>query len=412
MDIRRVAVTGLGVISPIGCNVDTFWQNLKDGVCGIGPLEGMSMPVAAKVAGRVKDFDPVAQGLNRTDIRRSDIFSQFATAASIQALAQSGLVSGENIEPDRFGVYIGSGIGGIDTFIAQTKVMFEEGSERVSPLFIPTMIANIAGGNVAIKFNLQGPSLTTVSACASSTNSVGEAYRAIAYGFADAIVTGGSETVINPLAIGSFANAKALSMSDDPKEACKPFDLNRSGFVMGEGAGILILEEYEHARARGAEILAEVTGYGNTCDAHHVTAPRPDGIPASKAIRMALEQSGYAGEDLYINAHGTSTHLNDLTETKAIKLALGEELAHKASVSSTKSMTGHMLGATGAVELAASVLALKEGIIPPTIGLTTPDPECDLDYTPNVARKRDVRFAISNSLGFGGHNACVALKKA
>ena len=412
MDIRRVAVTGLGVISPIGCNVDTFWQNLKDGVCGIGPLEGLSMPVAAKVAGRVKDFDPVAQGLNRTDIRRSDIFSQFATAASIQALAQSGLVSGENIEPDRFGVYIGTGIGGIDTFIAQTKVMFEEGSERVSPLFIPTMIANIAGGNVAIKFNLQGPSLTTVSACASSTNSVGEAYRAIAYGFADAIVTGGSETVINPLAIGSFANAKALSMSDDPKEACKPFDLNRSGFVMGEGAGILILEEYEHARARGAEILAEVTGYGNTCDAHHVTAPRPDGIPASKAIRMALEQSGYAGEDLYINAHGTSTHLNDLTETNAIKLALGEELAHKASVSSTKSMTGHMLGATGAVELAASVLALKEGIIPPTIGLTTPDPECDLDYTPNVARKRDVRFAISNSLGFGGHNACVALKKA
>jgi len=412
MKERRVAVTGLGVVTPLGSSVEKFWKNLCDGVCGIAPIQGLKIPVEAKVAAQVKDFDPVEQGLNRNDIRRSDIYCQFALAAAIQAMKQSGLVSGENIDPERFGVYIGSGVGGIDTFIDQTRVMLEEGSERVSPLFIPMMIANIAGGNTAIKFNAQGPALTNVAACATSTNSVGEAYRAIKHGYADAIITGGSETCVNPLAMGSFANCKALSMSEDPLMASLPFDARRGGFVMGEGAGILVLEEYEHAVARGAEIIAEVTGYGNTCDAYHFTAPRPDGIPAGKAIAMALKESGYDGEELYINAHGTGTHLNDKTETQAIKLALGEELARKASISSTKSMTGHMLGATGAIEIIASVLALRDGIIPPTIGLTEPDPECDLDYTPLKARKRDITVAISNSLGFGGHNACVALRKA
>lgn len=412
MKERRVAVTGLGVVTPLGSSVEKFWKNLCDGVCGIATVKGLDIPVEAKVAAQVKDFDPVEQGLNKNDIRRSDIFCQFALAASIQAMKQSGLVSGENIDPERFGVYIGSGIGGIDTFIQQTKVMLEEGSERVSPLFIPMMIANIAGGNTAIKFNAQGPALANVAACATSTNSVGEAFRAIKHGYADAIITGGTETCVNPLAMGSFTNCKALSMSDDPLMASLPFDSRRGGFVIGEGAGILVLEEYEHAVARGAEIIAEVTGYGNTCDAYHFTAPRPDGIPASRAIAMALEESGYDGEDLYINAHGTGTHLNDKTETQAIKLALGEELARKASISSSKSMTGHMLGATGAIEIIASVLALRDGIIPPTIGLTEPDPECDLDYTPLKARKRDIKVAISNSLGFGGHNACVALRKA
>ncbi len=403
----------MGVISPIGNDVKTFWENLKAGKCGISRLEGFeeyNLPI--HVAGRVKDFDPLNYGLSVAEKRRNDLYSQYAMAAATEAMASSGLVSRENIEAERFGVYIGSGIGGINTFVTQTKILFDEGADRISPLFIPMMIPNIAGGNIAIKYKAQGPCLTHVSACATGTNSIGEAYLAIKYGRADAILTGGSEAAVTPLAIGGFANSRALTTEEDPSKACLPFDRRRGGFVMAEGAGLMMLEEYEHAKARGAEIIAEVCGYGCTCDAHHYTAPRPDGIPAAKAIKEALTEAGYReGENLYVNAHGTGTHLNDAAETNALKLALGEADARRASVSSTKSMTGHMFGATGAVELMASALALKEGIVPPTIGLEEADPECDLDYTPLQARKRDLDVAISNSLGFGGHNVCVALRK-
>ncbi len=410
---RRVVITGQGVISPVGNDIATFWESLKLGRCGIGPLSGMDLGgLPIHVGGTIKNFDPAAFGLSGADRRRNDLYSQYALAAASQVMSSCGLVSGENIEPERFGVYLGSGIGGMNTFIAQTRVMLEEGPDRISPLFIPMMIPNIAGGNIAIKYNAQGPCLTHVSACATSTNSVGEAYLAISYGRADAILAGGSEAVLNPLAIGGFANCKALTTEEDPSKACRPFDRDRGGFVMAEGAALLMLEEYEHAVKRGAEIIAEVCGYGCTCDAYHYTAPRQDGIPASKAISDALRQAGYkAGENLYVNAHGTGTHLNDSAETKAVKLALGEEDAHRASISSTKSMTGHMFGATGAAELIASALALKDGIVPPTLGLTTPDPECDLDYTPLKARERALDVAISNSLGFGGHNVCVSLRK-
>ena len=412
-EMKRVVITGMGVISPVGNDVNTFWENLKAGKCGITRLEGFeeyNLPI--HVAGRVKDFDPLKAGLTAAEKRRNDIYSQYALAAAAQTMADSGLVADENITRERFGVYIGSGIGGIQTFVTQTKILFDEGADRISPLFIPMMIPNIAGGNIAIKYDAKGPCLTHVSACATGTNSIGEAYLAIKCGRADAILAGGSEAAITPLAIGGFANAKALTYEEDPAKACLPFDARRGGFVMAEGAGVLMLEEREHALARGAHIYAEVCGYGCTCDAHHYTAPRPDGITAGRALREALDEAGYkTGENLYINAHGTGTHLNDSTETRAIKVALGEEEAHRASVSSTKSMHGHMFGATGAVELIASALALKDGIVPPTIGLEEPDPECDLDYTPGEARKRDLDIAISNSLGFGGHNVCVALRR-
>ena len=403
----------MGVISPSGNNLPDFWNNMVGGVCGIDTIKGIDdFEIPIKVAAQVKDFDPASYGMDRGTIRRNDRYSQFALAASAQAMAQSGLVSGENIDPDRLGVYIGSGIGGIDTLIKQTKVMFDEGVDRISPLFVPMMIGNIASGNVAIKYNAQGPSLPVVLACATGTNAVGEAYRAIKHGYADAIISGGSDAPINALAIGGFANCKALTLEEDPLLACLPFDKRRGGFVMGEGSGVLVLEEYEHAKARGAEIIAEVAGYGNTCDAYHYTAPRPDGTVAARAMKMALTEAGYkSGEDLYINAHGTGTHLNDTSETVAIKIALGEDDARKASISSSKSMHGHLFGATGAVELIVSAMALKEGIIPPTIGLNEPDPECDLDYTALEARKRDITVAYSNSLGFGGHDSCVALRK-
>ena len=413
-EMKRVVITGMGVISPVGNDVNTFWESLKAGKCGISRLEGFeeyNLPI--HVAGRVKDFDPLQSGLSAAEKRRNDIYSQYALAAAAQAMAESGLVSNENIDENRFGIYFGSGIGGIQTFVTQTKILFDEGADRISPLFIPMMIPNIAGGNIAIKYKAKGPCLTHVSACATGTNSIGEAYLAIKYGRADAILAGGSEAAVTPLAIGGFANAKALTYEEDPAKACLPFDARRGGFVMSEGAGALMLEEREHAIARGANIIAEVCGYGCTCDAHHYTAPRPDGITAGRALREALDEAGYKpGENLYINAHGTGTHLNDSTETTAIKVALGEEDAHRASVSSTKSMHGHMFGATGAVELIASALALRNGIVPPTIGLEVPDPECDLDYTPGEARKRDLDIAISNSLGFGGHNVCVSLRRA
>ena len=411
---NRVVITGLGVVSPVGNNVTDFWNSLVEGKCGIDLIKGFEeyeLPVS--VAGQVKDFNPEADGLERNDIRRNDKFCIFALAAAAQAMTDSGLKSGENIEPERLGVYIGSGIGGMETFVNETEKLLNEGVRRISPLFVPMMISNIASGNVAIKHNAQGVCLPVVTACATGTTAVGEAYRAIKHGYADAIIAGGAEASINPLAIGGFANSKALSRSEDPLKASIPFNANRNGFVMGEGAGVLILESLESAQKRGAKIYAEVVGYGNSCDAHHVTAPSPDGIPASRAIKQSLTEAGFDPEKdlLYINAHGTSTPLNDKTETAAIKLAMGEEAARKAIISSTKSMTGHMLGATGAVELIAATLTVKNGIVPPTIGLDEPDPECDLDYTPNFARKADITLAISNSLGFGGHNGCVAVRK-
>lgn len=411
---QRVVITGLGVISPVGNTIADFWSNLVAGNCGIDFIKGFddyNLPV--KVAGQVKNFDPAANGLDSANVRRSDVYCQYAMAAAYQAMMDSGLVSGENVAPERLGTYIGSGIGGLQTFVTETEKLIKEGVHRISPLFIPMMISNIAAGNVAIKFNAQGVCLPVVTACSTGTHAAGEAYRAIKYGYADAIIAGGAEASVHPLAIGGFANSKALSRSEDPKRASIPFNINRNGFVMAEGAGVLVFESLENAQKRGAKIYAEVVGYGNSCDAHHYTAPRPDGIPASRAMKQSLYEAGFDAEKdlLYINAHGTSTPLNDKSETAAIKLAMGEEAARKAIISSTKSMTGHMLGATGAVELIASTLALKDGIVPPTIGLTDPDPECDLDYTPNVARKADLTIAMSNTLGFGGHNGCVTLRK-
>lgn len=414
MTNRRVVVTGTGVISPVGNTTEEFWKNLLEGYCGIDYISQFptdDLPV--KIAGEVKNFNPAEYGIEPGFVRKQDKFTVFAVAAANSALKESGLVSGENgnIDPFRFGVYVGSGIGGFNVMYRECEKMIKDGAKWISPLFIPTMIANIAAGNIAIRANACGPCVPVVSACATSTHTIGEAYRAIKHGYADAIIAGGAEAATIPLGIAGFANAKALSRAEDPKYASLPFNLNRGGFVMAEGACMLVLEDYEHAKARGANIIAEVCGYGNTCDAHHVTAPRPDGVTQSQAIKMALEEAGYTSDDvLYINAHGTGTALNDSSETHAFKLALGED-AYKAHVSSTKSMTGHMLGAAGAVEALACILALRDGIIPPTINLDTPDPECDLDYTPNKAVKADLTMAISDSLGFGGHNGCVAFRK-
>lgn len=411
---KRVVVTGTGVISPVGNNVETYWKNLVEGVCGIDFITSIptdDLPV--KIAGEVKDFVPADYGIEPPFARKQDKFTVYAVAAAWQAVRESGLSSAEdgNIDPFRFGVYVGSGIGGFTTQVRETEKLINEGAKWVSPLFIPTMISNIAAGNIAIRNNACGPCLPVVTACATSTHAIGEAYRAIKHGYADAIIAGGTEAAIIPLGIAGFANAKALSRAEDPKYASLPFNKNRGGFVMAEGAAMLVLEEYEHAVARGADIIAEVCGYGNTCDAHHVTAPRPDGVTQSAAIRQALDEAGYTSDDvLYINAHGTGTALNDVSETAAFKLALGED-AYKAHISSTKGSTGHMLGAAGAAEAVASVLALKNGVVPPTANLDEVEPECDLNYTPVKAVNAPLTIAISDSLGFGGHNGCVAFRK-
>ena len=407
--MKRVAITGMGVISPVGNNIDSFWSSLTGGICGIGKLsrfepEGMKVSVAAEVKG----FQPADFGINSHAARRMDLYTQYAMAAAMQAVSQSGIQGA--VQPGRLGVYVGSGIGGMDTFLRETKKLYDKGPGRISPLFIPMMIGNIAAGNIAIEFNAQGPCLPVVTACATSTHAVGEAYRAIAHGYADAIIAGGAEAAINPLAIGGFTNCQALSLEQDPRKASLPFDARRSGFVIGEGAGILVLEEYEHAIKRGAAIVAELCGYANTCDAYHITAPREDACCAARAIGQAAAQAGIRAEDtVYINAHGTGTPLNDKAETLAIKEALGGQ-AYAAMISSTKSMTGHMLGAAGAAEVIACALALKSGVLPPTIGLCEPDAACDLDYIPNQARSVQATLALSTSLGFGGHNGCVALR--
>ncbi len=410
--MKRVVITGLGVVSPIGNDVPTFWHNLQTGVCGISAISSFDttgMPV--KIAAEIKDFCVEDFGVDKGMARRSDRYCQFALAAAAQAMEDSDLAG--KINPERLGVYVGSGIGGMQTFIKECTKLNEEGANRISPLFIPMMISNIAAGNVAIAHHAEGPCLPVVTACATSTHAIGEAYRAIKYGYADAIIAGGAEAAINALAVGGFTNCKALTKATDTKAASLPFDARRAGFVIGEGAGIVILEEYEHAKARGAKIYGELCGYGNTCDAYHYTAPKPDGSCASRAIAQAIQEANYNASDVvYVNAHGTGTPLNDKSETQALKLAFGEENAKKLHISSSKSMTGHTLGAAGGMEVIISALSLQNNIVTPTIGLTEPDPECDLNYTPVLAKKVDLTMAISNSLGFGGHNACVAIRKA
>lgn len=410
--MRRVVVTGTGVISPVGNDTETFWKSLTSGKTGIDFITKFdTTDYKAKLAAEVKDFDPSLYYRDKSEIRRTDLFSQYAMGAAIQAMSDSGLDKFE-YDPLRLGVYVGSGIGGMTTFITETMKLAERGPSRVSPLFIPMMIGNMAAGNIAIKFGARGPSLPVVTACATSGNTLGEAMHAIKHGYADIIIAGGAESTITPLAIAGFTNCMALTESTDKERASIPFDKERSGFIMGEGAGILILEEYEHARARGANIYAELCGYGNTCDASHITAPRADAEGAAQAISLAVAEAGGIkdGENIYINAHGTSTPLNDASETLAIKKALGND-AYRAMISSTKSMTGHMLGAAGAIEAIVCVMAIKNSVVPPTVGYKIPDPECDLDYIPNEMKKLDVDIAISNSLGFGGHNACLAFRK-
>lgn len=409
--MRRVVITGLGCVTPIGNDVPTFWESLKTGKCGIGPITHFdTTDYKVKVAAEVKDFDPL-QYMEKSDLRKYDVFCWYAMAAATQAVEESGIK--DTLPPERIGTYFGSGIGGMKTFAEEQMALVEKGPRRVSPFFVPGMIINMAGGLIAIKYNFQGASIPIVTACATGNNAIGEAYRAVKHGYLDAVLTGGAEAAILPIGVAGFSNMKALSTTEDPAAACVPFDARRNGFVMGEGAGALMLEEYEHAKARGAKIYGEICGYGVSCDAHHITAPHPEGLGGAAALTMALEEAGGCEDPskLYINAHGTSTPLNDAGETKAIKRALGEEAAHKCMVSSTKSMTGHMLGAAGAVEAIASVLAVKEGIVPPTIGYQQPDPECDLDYVPNQARQAQVDLALSASLGFGGHNAYLAFRR-
>ncbi len=410
--MHRVAITGLGAVTPVGNTVPEMWENIKAGKCGIGLITKFdTSEYKVKVAAEVKDFDPSAI-MEKSEIRKSDRFTQYAMAAAGEAMNDCGLVSGENIAPERFGVYFGSGIGGMETFIADVIKCHEGGPRKVSPYMVPAMIINMAAGTIAIKYKCKGPAIPVVTACATSTNAIGEAYRAIKHGYADAIIAGGSESAILPVSVAGFANMHALSESEDPARASLPFNVDREGFVIGEGSAVMILEEMEHAKARGAKIYGELCGYGSTCDAHHITAPDPEAEGGSAAIKMAYDESGVDSDDIYINAHGTGTKLNDASETVAIKKALGEERAYKVSVSSTKSMTGHMLGAAGAVEAVISTLALRDGIVPPTINLDKQDPECDLNCTPNKAVERELDLCLSTSLGFGGHNACVAIKKA
>ena len=407
---RRVVITGMGAVSPIGNDLPTIWKNLMEGSCGIAPIKSFdTTDLPVKIAAELKDFDPEACGVDKAFVKRNDRFAIYTLAAAYQAMKDNQDLQ---MSPDRLGVYVGSGIGGFDTIMNGVIKYKEEGARWISPLMIPTMIGNMASGSVAIKYNAQGPCVPIVTACATGTHSIGEAYRAIKHGYADAIIAGGSEAGINPVSIGGFANCKALTRSEDPLRASLPFNKNRAGFVIAEGSGIVLLEEYEHAKQRGATIYAELCGYGNSCDAYHSTAPRPDGTTQSLAIKQALQEANFkAGESLYINAHGTGTPMNDSGETKAIKIAMGDE-AYKAHISSTKSEMGHALGAAGAIELIISVMTLNNGIIPPTIGLDEPDPECDLNYTPNTPVKANVDIAISNSLGFGGHNACLAIRPA
>jgi len=400
----------MGAVTPIGSTAREFWQNAKNGVNGIGKITRFDTEgFKANLAAEVKGFAP-ENYMNPKDAKRMDLYCQYAMAAAHMAVEDSGLDTA-SLDSDRFGVMIGSGIGGLGIIEEQVVRMTEKGPGRVSPLFIPMAIANMASGNVAIRYGARGPCAAIVTACAAASNSIGEAFRYIKHGYADVMITGGAEASITKIGIAGFSNLTALSASDDPERASIPFDKERSGFVMGEGSGILILEDLEAARSRGARIYAEVAGYGANCDAYHMTAPQPDGEGAAKAMAMAVAEAGLQPSDIgYINAHGTSTPHNDVTETVAIKKLFGEH-ARKLLISSTKSMTGHLLGATGAIESIAAVMAIVDGVAPPTIGFKQPDPECDLNYTFNTAIERDITVSLNNSFGFGGHNAVLCFKK-
>ncbi|MFV0338610.1 MAG: beta-ketoacyl-ACP synthase II [Chthoniobacterales bacterium] len=412
MNQRRVVITGLGVISPIGNDANTFWQGLIEGKSGITPFKAFdSTEFDCKIAGEVQDFVPAPYFKVPKTARRTDRFTQFGVAASKMALEDSG-IDLEAVDRDRFGVIIGSGIGGLRSMEDESQRLLERGPSRVSPFTIAMMISNMASGLVSMEYNLRGPNMTIVTACATANNSIGEAWRNIKFGDADIFLAGGCEATITPLGVAGFASMKALSCrNDEPQKACRPFDRDRDGFIMGEGAGILVLEEYEHAKKRGATIYCELAGYGATADAFHMTQPLPDGDGAARAMAIAMKHANVNPEDIdYINAHATSTPLGDICETRAIKQALGES-AKTVAISSTKSCTGHLLGAAGGVEMAACVLALKNGIIPPTINLDNPDPECDLDYVPHTAREKKLDVVLSNSFGFGGHNATLVARR-
>jgi 3-oxoacyl-[acyl-carrier-protein] synthase II len=411
VSVRRVVITGTGVITPVGSTQDQFWNNLVSGYLGIGLLDRFDTNgFNVKVAAQVNDFDPLSY-MDRKEARRMDRYCHYAIAATRQAIENSGL-SIENYGAYRVGTIIGSGIGGIETLETEYKKFYLGGGpSRISPLFIPMMISNMAAGRVAMAFGSKGSNLCVTTACASGTHSIGEAFRAIKYGHLDACIAGGTEAPITQIAIAGFANMTALTTEADPARASIPFDINRSGFVIGEGAGIVILESLEHALKRGAPIICEIAGYGSTCDAYHITSPDPEGAGAALSMTQAMEEARLLPEQIdYINAHGTSTPLNDKFETMSIKKSLGE-YAYKTKISSTKSMTGHLLGAAGAIEAIATALAVQNDLIPPTIGLRDPDPECDLDYVPGKAQSVTVRAALTNSLGFGGHNGTLCLKK-
>ena len=415
--MRRVVVTGMGAVTPLGNHLEETWNGMAEGRRGIDFITKFDTEAyKVKVGAEVKDFDPL-EHFEKSEIRKNDLFTQYAVSAAEEAIRDSGLSAQpgeENISPERLGVYVGSGIGGINTIVTETNKLYGAG-KRVSPFMVPMMIGNMAAGTISIRCNAQGPTLPVVTACATSSHTIGEAFRAIKHGYADAILAGGAEAAVCPLAVSGFTSCMALTTNPDPATACTPFDKRRSGFVIGEGAAVLVLEEYEHAKARGAHIYGEICGYGNTADAYHVTAPHPEGAGIIRAIRLALEEAGETpeqqGAHTYINAHGTSTPLNDKTETMAFKAVFGEK-ARSIAISSTKSMTGHMLGAAGAVEAIACLKAQETDCVPPTIGYEEPDPDCDLSYTPNKAEHRELQTAVSTSLGFGGHNACLVFRKA
>lgn len=408
---KRVVITGMGVVSPLGSGKDVFWQNLIAGKSGIGPVTRFDVSqMATKIAAEINDFDPGLY-MDKKEARRMDRFAQFALAAAKMAVEDAKLDL-EQEDKERIGVVVGCGIGGVSTFEEQKETLINKGPGRVSPFFVPMLISNLGAGQISINMKLQGPSNTVVTACASATNAVGEAFRLLQHGHIDMCLAGGTEAPLTPLAFAGFCSMRAMSTrNDEPTRASRPFEKDRDGFVMGEGAGILVLETLDHALARDAHIYAEVVGYGSTCDAYHITSPAPGGAGAAKAMDIAIKDAGLTPADIsYINAHGTSTDANDANETAAIKSLFGEN-AKKVAISSTKSMTGHLMGAAGAIELIACAKAIEDGIVPPTINYETPDPECDLDYVPNEARKMPVTAAMSNSLGFGGHNATVVLKK-
>lgn len=410
MEKRRVVVTGIGAVTPVGNTAQETWESLRAGKNGIAPITFFDTEkFKAKLAAEVKGFEP-KDYLEVNDLLRTDRYAQFAVAAAQQAVEESGVEG--TVAPERFAVLFGTGIGGIGTFEKEHEKLLEKGPRRVSPLFVPMMISNMAAGMIALRHDCRGAAMPAVTACASGSNAIGEAMRMIRHGYADAVITGGTEAAVCPSAIAGFVNMQALSTAENPEEASLPFDRRRGGFVIGEGAAALVLEEYEHAKARGAKIYGEVCGYGSTCDAYHITAPHPEARGGAQAMKDAMDEAGYTDQDVvYVNAHGTGTPMNDVIETVAIKKALGAEAAAKAYVSSTKSMTGHMLGAAGAVEALACLFALQEGIIPPTINLKEQDEACDLNCVPQTAVQAEITLALSNSLGFGGHNACLAFRK-